>query len=114
MADTWSLLPGSGDAWSRLQALGGSGDAWELLDYASTATGDAYSLISSLDTPSECLNAWGDSFSNFWGDAWGDCQNPQPESFPKGGMSKRRRAIFRDDEELLLCISQYLCIASNN
>lgn len=32
----------------------------------------------------------------------------------KGGSSKHRKAILRDDEELLLCISHFMCIASNN
>ena len=27
---------------------------------------------------------------------------------------RHRKAIIRDDEDLLLCISQYMCIASNN
>lgn len=31
-----------------------------------------------------------------------------------GGSSKHRKAIMRDDEDLLLCIYQYMCIASNN
>ena len=31
-----------------------------------------------------------------------------------GSSSKHRKAIMRDDEDLLLCISQYMCISSNN
>jgi hypothetical protein len=56
-------------------------------------------------------SAWGASFGKAFGNSWGVVDG---SSIKRGGQSSHHRKIMRDDEELLLCISQYLCIASNS
>jgi hypothetical protein len=56
-------------------------------------------------------SAWGKSFGVAWGNSWGFVTE---SSVKRGGISAHHRKIMKDDEELLLCISHFMCIASNN